>query len=42
MNWRYTPPKRWDYETEEEYREALSDYYDALESDAEERRDRNQ
>lgn len=38
MNWRRCVPKRWDYETKEEYEEALGNYYDALEEDYEERR----
>ena len=38
MNWRRCVPKRWDYETKEEYEEALGNYYDALEEDYKERR----
>lgn len=40
MNWRQNPPKRKDYQTDEEYDEAVEFYYDAMESDYEEKRDR--
>ena len=38
MSWRNRPPKREDYETEEEFNNELDSFYDAMESDAEERR----
>jgi hypothetical protein len=38
MSWRNTPPKRSNYETEEEYDEAIDSYYDALEAEYESRR----
>jgi hypothetical protein len=38
MNWRNRPPQKTDYETEEEYNEALECYYYALEAMYEERR----
>ena len=38
MNWRNNPPKRSNYETEEEYNEAVDNFWDAIESDYEERR----
>ena len=37
MNWRSTPPRRRDYETDEEYDEAVDLFYEALEADWEER-----
>lgn len=41
MNWRNRPPLRGDYETEEEYIEMSDAFYDAMETDGEERRLRN-
>lgn len=38
MNWRKHPPKRKDYQTDEEYDEAVDFYYDAMEADYEEKR----
>lgn len=40
MSWRNTPPKRSDYDSNEEYDEALDFFYDAIEADYEERRNR--
>ena len=37
MSWRNMPPKRRDYDTEEEYGDALDAFFDALEAEAEER-----
>ena len=38
MNWRNTHPRKSDYETEEEYNDAVDSFYDAIESDYEEKR----
>lgn len=38
MNWRNKPPMKSDYETSEEYDEAVDAYYDALEADYEEKK----
>ena len=40
MSWRNMPPKRSNYETDEEYDEATEDYQDAMESYYEEKRER--
>lgn len=37
MNWRNRPPRPADYETAEEYEEAVDAFYDALEAECEER-----
>lgn len=37
MNWRGRLPRSRDFDTTEEYEEALNAYYDALEADYEER-----
>ena len=36
MSWRYVAPLRCDFDTEEEYQEAISYYEDALDLDSEE------
>ena len=36
MSWRNRPPRRSDYETVEEYEEAVDDFYAALEAEYEE------
>ena len=41
MNWINRPPRRGNYETEEEYLEALGDYQDAAEAYYEEKRYRD-
>jgi hypothetical protein len=41
MNWRHRPPQVGDYETEEEYEEALDLFYDALEVDYEDKKNRD-
>lgn len=38
MNWRNNPPKWSDFETEEEYNEAVDNFWDAIEMDYEDRR----
>lgn len=38
MSWRSTPPRRSNYETEEDYADAVDSFYDAIEADYEERR----
>lgn len=38
MNWRDNYPIQSDYETEEEYNEAVDAFWDAIEGDFEERR----
>lgn len=38
MNWRNRPPQKCDYDTQEEYEDAVDYYYDALESDSDEER----
>lgn len=40
MSWRNRPPQREDFDTQEEYDEANDAYYEALESDFEERLER--
>jgi hypothetical protein len=39
MSWRNTPPKVWDFETDEEYNEAMDCFYEAMEFDVEDRRE---
>lgn len=41
MSWRNTPPRRSDYETEEEYDYEVGRYEDAMEAEAEEKRQNN-
>lgn len=36
MSWRYAAPQRCDFDTEEEYKEAISNYEDAMDMYAEE------
>ena len=36
MSWRSTPPLWGDYETEEEYNEAVKNFYDALDAEHDE------
>jgi hypothetical protein len=38
MSWRNTPPKRSNYESDEEYDEAVDFYHDALEAYYEDKR----
>ena len=38
MDWKRCPPKPWNYETKEEYEDALDRFNDALEEDYEARR----
>lgn len=41
MNWRSRPPLPSDYETEEDYNDAIESFYDAIEADYEERVNRD-
>lgn len=41
MSWRYSAPQRSDFDSEEEYQEAMSYYEDALDMYAEEYFDRS-
>ncbi len=38
MSWRSTPPLWGDYETEEEYNEAVKNFYDALDAEHDEKK----
>jgi hypothetical protein len=40
MNWRKYPPLRKDFDTEQEYEDAIDRYVDALEADYEYRKNR--